>query len=243
MTDLSIIIVNYNVKNLLENCINSILSASKNFQTEIIVVDNNSFDGSPAYIKSRFDGYNDIRVIENNVNLGFAKANNLGVSAASGKYILILNPDTILREDTIDKCIKFIESRDDIGILSCKLVLPNGKLDLACRRSFPSSSVAFYRMIGLSKLFPNNKIFGKYNLTYLDENSSYEVDAVCGAFMLMKKEHFFKVGGFDEEYFMYGEDLDLCYRIKKENLKVYYYSGTGIIHYKGESTKKAVYLM
>jgi len=190
MPDLSVIVVNYNVKNLLENCINSILSASKNFQTEIIIVDNNSFDGSPAYIKSRFDGYNDIRVIENNVNHGFAKANNIGASAASGRYILILNPDTILQEDTIDKCMNFIEKRNDIGILSCKLVLPNGKLDLACRRSFPSSSVAFYRMIGLSKLFPNNKIFGKYNLTYLDENSSYEVDAVCGAFMLMKKEHF-----------------------------------------------------
>ena len=239
MAELSVIIVNYNVKNLLENCIDSILSASKNFQTEIIVVDNNSFDGSSSYIKSRFDSFDNIRVIENNVNLGFAKANNIGVSAACGKYILILNPDTILQEDTIDKCIGFIKSRDDIGILSCKLVLPNGKLDLACRRSFPSSSVAFYRMIGLSKLFPKSKIFGKYNLTYLDENSTYEVDAVCGAFMLMTKELFCKVGGFDEEYFMYGEDLDLCYRIKNENLKVYYYSGTGIIHYKGESTKKS----
>lgn len=239
MPDLSVIIVNYNVKNLLENCINSILSASKNYKIEIIVVDNNSFDGSPAYIKSRFSGSDNIRVIENNVNLGFAKANNQGVSAASGKYILILNPDTILQEDTINKCINFFESTNDIGILTCKLVLPNGKLDLACRRSFPSSSVAFYRIIGLSKLFPKNKIFGKYNLTYLDENSTYEVDAVCGAFMLMKKDLFCKVGGFDEEYFMYGEDLDLCYRIKKEKLKVYYFSGTGIIHYKGESTKKS----
>jgi GT2 family glycosyltransferase/lipopolysaccharide/colanic/teichoic acid biosynthesis glycosyltransferase len=239
MMDISVIIVNYNVKNLLENCINSVLISSRNYNTEIIIVDNNSFDGSYEYISSKFCSTKNIKIIRSKINLGFAKANNLGINQASGKYLLILNPDTLLQENTIEKCINFYDSDQKIGALSCKLILPNGKLDLACRRSFPSSPIALYRLVGLSKLFSRSKIFGKYNLTFLDENSTYEVESICGAYMLIKKDLFDQLGGFDEDYFMYGEDLDLCYKIKKAGYKIYYYSGTSAIHYKGESTKKS----
>jgi GT2 family glycosyltransferase/lipopolysaccharide/colanic/teichoic acid biosynthesis glycosyltransferase len=239
LAEISVIIVNYNVKELLENCINSIFAASKNIETEIIVVDNNSYDGSAEYLKSKFCSKPNVKIIESKINLGFAKANNLGATQAAGKYLLILNPDTILQEDTLEKTLSFYKSDPKTGAVTCKLVLPNGKLDLACRRSFPSPSVAIYRIIGLSKLFPGNKLFGRYNLTYLNENETYEVDAVCGAFMMIEKATYDKVGGFDEDYFMYGEDLDLCYKIKQAGYKIFYYSGTSIIHFKGESTKKS----
>jgi GT2 family glycosyltransferase/lipopolysaccharide/colanic/teichoic acid biosynthesis glycosyltransferase len=239
LTEISVIIVNYNVKELLENCINSIFAACKNINTEIIVVDNNSYDGSTSYLKTKFCSKPNVKIIESKINLGFARANNLGVSHATGKYLLILNPDTILQEDTLEKTLSFYKSDPQMGAVTCKLVLPNGRLDLACRRSFPSPSVAIYRIIGLSKIFPGNKLFGRYNLTYLDENSTYEVDAICGAFMMIDKEIYNKVGGFDEDYFMYGEDLDICYKIKIAGRKIYYYSGTSIIHFKGESTKKS----
>jgi len=238
MADISVIIVNYNVKDLLLQCINSIL-ASKNLDVEIIVVDNNSFDGSLELISSKFRDFANIKTIANKENVGFAKANNIGVKSATGDYLLILNPDTILQEDTLEKSLGYLKSHPDIGALTCKLILPNGKLDLACRRSFPTPAVSFYRMVGLSKLFPKSKTFGKYNLTFLDENSICEVDAIVGAFMMMNKNVFEKVGGFDEDYFMYGEDIDLCFRIKSAGYKICYYPETSIVHYKGESTKKS----
>lgn len=239
MVDISVIIVNYNVKELLENCINSVFAAAKNLSIEIIVVDNNSFDGSTEFIKQKFCGKKNVKIIESYINLGFGKANNLGVKNASGKYLLILNPDTILQENTLEKTIRFYESDEQTGIVTCKLILPNGKLDLACRRSFPTLPVAMYRILGLSKVFPRSKIFGKYNLTFLDENSTSEVDAVCGAFLFIRKDIYNEVNGFDENYFMYGEDLDICYQVKKAGYKIFYYPGTSIIHYKGESTKKS----
>lgn len=239
MTEVSVIIVNYNVKDLLINCIDSILLSTGGLNLEIIVVDNNSFDGSAEQVKLKYKGNPAVKLIESRVNLGFAKANNLGAKSAKGKYLLILNPDTIVQEDTIEKSVRFYEENKDTGALSCKLVLPNGKLDLACRRSFPKPSVAIYRILGLSKLFPHSKTFAGYNLTFLDENQTYEVEAICGAFMLIKKDIYEQVGGFDEDYFMYGEDLDLCFRIKKAGHKIFYYSGTSIIHFKGESTRKS----
>jgi len=239
LINLSIIIVNYNVKEFLEQCINSIFSAIKNINCEIIVVDNNSFDGSVEHINKKFGNDPRIKIIASEINLGFAKANNLGVKNATGKYILILNPDTILKEDTIDKTIEFYEKKSDAGIVTCKLIMTNGKLDLACRRSFPTPSVALYRILGLSKIFPKSRTFGKYNLTFLYEDDVNEVDSVAGAFMLIKKVIYDEVNGFDEEYFMYGEDIDLCFRIKKLGYKIYYYPETSIIHYKGESTKKS----
>ncbi|MCC6865873.1 MAG: glycosyltransferase [Ignavibacteria bacterium] len=239
LIDISVIIVNYNVKELLEECIRSVLNSSVNLNVEIIVVDNNSFDGSIQYIKEKFPNENRLKIIESPINLGFAKANNLGSKEANGEYLLILNPDTILQEDTLEKTLKFYKNSEKTGAVTCKLILPTGKLDLACRRSFPTPSVAVYRILGLSKLFPNSKTFGKYNLTYLDENDTYEVDAIVGAFMFIKKRIYDEVNGFDEDYFMYGEDLDLCFRIKKAGYKIYYYPQTSIIHYKGESTKKS----
>jgi O-antigen biosynthesis protein len=239
LAEVSIIIVNYNVKELLTQCINSIFEASQNVKTEIIVVDNNSFDGSVDYIKNKFPGHTDIKIIPSDINLGFAKANNVGAKYATGEYILILNPDTILQEDTIEKTLSFYKKTQNAGAVTCKLILPSGKLDLACRRSFPSPSVALYRILGLSRLFPKSKIFGKYNLTYLDENNTCEVEAIVGAFMLIKKEIYDKVNGFDEDYFMYGEDIDLCYRINKAGYRIFYYPETSVIHFKGESTKKS----
>jgi len=239
LIDISVIIVNYNVKELLEQCINSIFAASSKLKVEVIVVDNNSFDGSPEYLKKQFQGNSNVKIIESPVNLGFAKANNLGAKVAKGEFVLILNPDTILQEDTLTRSLKFYKETQGIGAMTCKLILPNGKLDLACRRSFPTPSVAVYRIVGLSRIFPKSKTFGKYNLTYLDENSTYEVDAIVGAFMLIRKDIYDQVKGFDEDYFMYGEDLDLCFRIKKAGYKIFYYPETSIIHYKGESTKKS----
>lgn len=239
MIDISVIIVNYNVKELLEQCINSIFSASAGLKVEVIVVDNNSFDGSVEFLKQKFPANPQLKIIESPINLGFAKANNLGAKEAKGDYLLILNPDTILQEDTLTRSLEFYKKTQGIGAMTCKLILPNGKLDLACRRSFPTPSVAVYRILGLSRIFPKSKLFGKYNLTYLDENDTYEVDAIVGAYMLIKKDIYEKVKGFDEDYFMYGEDLDLCFRIKKAGYKIYYYPETSIIHYKGESTKKS----
>ena len=151
----------------------------------------------------------------------------------------MINPDTIVSEDTITKMIEFFNEHPDAGLAGCKILNPDGSLQLACRRSFPGPWTSFCKVTGLSTLFPNSKLFARYNLTYLDDNSTYEVDAISGSFMMMKREVYEKVGGFDEQFFMYGEDLDFCYRIQKNGYKVYYYPGTQIIHYKGESTKRS----
>jgi O-antigen biosynthesis protein len=237
MFDISIVIVNYNVRDHLDNCISSIYkSNNEEYKIEIFIVDNNSIDGSSNFIKEKYPSVN---LIENNLNLGFSKANNIALKKVSGRFILLLNPDTILEEGTFKKLIKFCEENKSIGVVSSKLIQANGKLDLACKRSFPTFSVAFPRILGLAKLFPKSKIFGKYNLTYLDEDKTHEVDAICGAFMFMPKYVLDKVGFFDEDYFMYGEDLDLCYRIKKQGYKIYYYPEVKTVHLKGESTKKS----
>jgi hypothetical protein len=234
--DLSIIIVNYNVKEFLQNLIHSIEKASTNLTKEIIIIDNASDDGSVEFIKEKFP---QIKLIANQINLGFGKANNIGLKHATGKYILLINPDTLVAEDTFEKMIKFFESNKNVGLAGCKILNPDGSLQLACRRSFPGPWTSFTKVTGLSTLFPKSKIFARYNLTYLDENKSYEVDAISGSFMMMRKEVYEKVGGFDEQFFMYGEDLDLCYRIQKAGYKVFYVHSTQIIHYKGESTKRS----
>lgn len=237
MTDISIVIVNYNVKDHLDACISSIYKSNNNiYNLEIFIVDNNSIDGSSALIRNK---YPDVNFIDNDKNLGFSKANNIALKQITGKYVLILNPDTILEEGTFEKLISFCENNKDTGAISSKLIMANGKLDLACKRSFPSLGVALPRIIGLSRLFPKSKIFGKYNLTYLNENETYEVDAICGAFMFIPKTVLDKTGFFDEDYFMYGEDLDLCFRIKKSGYKIFYYPEVKTVHLKGESTRKS----
>jgi len=236
MVDVSVVIVNYNVKDLVDSCISSIYKANDNkYSIEIFFVDNNSIDGSSKMISTKFPG---VIIINNETNVGFSKANNQALRNVKGKYVLILNPDTILEEGTFGKLINFAEKDKNTGAVTSKLILANGKLDSACRRSFPTPSVAIPRIIGFSKFFPGSKIFGKYNLTYLDENKTYEVDSICGAFMFIPKMVLDKVGLFDEDYFMYGEDLDLCFRIKKEGYKIFYFPEVTTIHFKGESTRK-----
>ena len=236
MYDISVIIVNYNVRDLLDTCLASIYQANNShYKIEIYVVDNNSVDDSVVFISNK---YPEVKLIPNDKNLGFSKANNIALKKVSGKYVLILNPDTVLEEGTFEKLISFCEKDNSAGAVTSKLIKANGKLDSACKRSFPTLSVALPRIIGLSRIFPKSKIFGKYNLTYLDENKTYEVDAICGAFMFIPKIIFDKVGLFDEDYFMYGEDLDLCYRINKSGYKIFYYPEVTTIHIKGESTKK-----
>ncbi|MBK8943736.1 MAG: glycosyltransferase [Ignavibacteriae bacterium] len=236
MIDLSIIIVNYNVKEYLLNLLDSIKQASKNIIMEIIVVDNNSDDGSIPAINEKFPN---VITIQNLTNIGFGAANNQALEISKGKFVLLINPDTLVRENTFEEMIKFLEQNPKVGIAGCKVLNPDGTLQLPCRRSFPKPWVSFTKVMGLSKLFPQSKLFAKYNLTYLDENKSYEVDAISGSFMMLTREAYNKVGGFDTDFFMYGEDLDLCYRIQKAGLKVFYVHNTEIIHYKGESTKRS----
>jgi len=236
LIDLSIIIVNFNVKAFLQNCLISIQKSVQNISHEIIVVDNASDDGSVEFIKKNFSQVN---LIESKTNLGFSKANNLGLLKASGKYICLINPDTLVQENTFIEMIKFFESNPEAGLAGCKILNPDGTFQLACRRSFPTPWVAFTKVIGLSRLFPKFKFFSKYNLTYLNENETYEVDAVSGSFMFLRKDVYEKIGGLDEKFFMYGEDLDWCYRVNANGYKVYYVHSTQIIHYKGESTRRS----
>ncbi len=236
MIDLSIIIVSYNVKEFLQNLLQSINKSAGKLNVEVIVVDNASEDGTIESIAERFP---EVKIIANETNVGFGKANNQAMKIAKGKYFLLINPDTIVREDTFTKMINFFESTPEAGMAGCKVLNPDGTLQLPCRRSFPGPWVSFTKISGLSKVFPKSKLFAKYNLTYLDENKTYTVDAISGSFMFLRREVYEKTAGFDEQFFMYGEDLDFCYRVKESGYKIYYYPETEIIHYKGESTKRS----
>ncbi|MCG6186447.1 glycosyltransferase [Maribellus maritimus] len=233
--ELSVIIVNYNVKHFLEQCLHSVLKASKNISTEIFVVDNNSVDGSVQLIPEKFP---EVEFIVNKKNLGFSKANNQAIKKAKGKYILLLNPDTVVEEDTFEKVIEFMDFHADAGGLGVKMIDGKGNFLPESKRGLPTPWVAFYKMFGLSGLFPKSKKFGKYHLSFLDENKIHEVDVLAGAFMVLRKTVLDKIGLLDETFFMYGEDIDLSYRITKAGFKNYYFPKTTIIHYKGESTKK-----
>ncbi|MEO0122577.1 MAG: glycosyltransferase [candidate division WOR-3 bacterium] len=233
--EVSIVIVNYNVKHFLEQCLMAVEKARHNLNIEIIVVDNASVDGSQSMIKKKFPG---VILIENQKNLGFAKANNQALKIARGKYILILNPDTLIQEDTLINLKNFLDEHPEAGAVGCKLINPDGSFQVASRRSIPTPWVAFTKIVGLSKIFPKSKTFGSYNLTYISPDIESEVDVLSGSLMLVRNEILRKVGYFDEDYFMYGEDIDLCYKIKKAGSKIYYTPKTKAIHYKGESTKK-----
>jgi len=232
--DISIIIVSYNVSSFLNQALTTLANAFQDLEVEVYVVDNASTDNSVEMVKQKYPWVN---LIENNQNLGFASATNLALARARGRHILLLNPDTVLRRDTLKTMVDFMDAHPEAGAAGCKVINPDGSLQLACRRGFPTPGVAFFKMIGLSDLFPKSKTFGAYNLTYLDPDSLAEVDAVSGSFMMLRKEVIDKVGVLDEDFFMYGEDLDICYRIKQEGWKIYYVPFTEIIHFKGESTK------
>jgi GT2 family glycosyltransferase/lipopolysaccharide/colanic/teichoic acid biosynthesis glycosyltransferase len=234
--DLSVIIVNYNVRQFLENALTSIMRAMEGVRGEVFVVDNASDDGSVEMVKSKF---RHVCLIENKENIGFARANNIALKQAVGKYILLINPDTVVQEDTFQAMLRFFRETPDAGLAGCKILNPDGTFQLGAHRSFPTPWVAFTKVFGLSALFPKSKLFGKYNLTYLSPDETYEVDAISGSFMMITREAYERVGGLDETFFMYGEDLDWCYRVAQSGLKVYYVHATKIIHFKGESTRRS----
>jgi len=230
--DLSVVIVNYNVQYFLEQCILSVQAASKNLQTEIIVVDNNSTDASCQLLLEK---YPDVILLQNKENVGFSKANNQGVKIAKGEYVLILNPDTVVAEDTFAQILTFAKSKQNIGVLGVKLIDGSGKFLPESKRGIPTPQVSFNKLFGIT-----SKRTGKYYATHLNENETGVVDILVGAFMLVKRSVYNEVSGFDEAYFMYGEDIDLSYKILNKGYQNYYYAKTQVIHYKGESTKKDV---
>ena len=232
---LSIIIVNYNVKHFLKQCLKSIEKARQNIKMEIFVVDNNSVDNSIEMLKNDFPN---VKLIINNKNVGFSKANNQAIKQTKGKYILLLNPDTIIEENTLKKTIAFFENNNNVGATGVKMIDGNGNFLPESKRSLPTPAIAFYKIFGLSTLFPKSKKFGKYHLNYLDENKIHEIDVISGAFFMTRKKILDNIGLLDEDFFMYGEDIDLSYRIQKNGYKNFYLPTTSIIHYKGESTKK-----
>ena len=233
---ISVIVVNYNVEFFLEQCLNSVKKALENVSGEVFVVDNNSIDGSVEMVRLKFP---EINLIANKDNRGFSKANNQAIEISQGEYILLLNPDTVVEEDTFSKVISFMDNHPDAGGLGVRMLDGKGVFLPESKRGLPTPTVAFYKIFGLSKLFPKSKKFGQYHLGHLNELETNEVDILSGAFMLMRKEALNKVGLLDETFFMYGEDVDLSYRIQKGGYKNYYFPETRIIHYKGESTKKS----
>ena len=232
---LSIIIVNYNVEHFLEQCLLSVRKAAKGLDIEVIVVDNNSVDGSVKMLKEKFS---EINLIQNKENTGFSVANNQAIKISKGEYVLLLNPDTVVEDDTFKKVISFMDAHPDAGGLGVKMIDGKGKFLPESKRGLPTPSSAFFKIFGLSAIFPKSKLFGKYHLGYLNNEEIHEIDILSGAFMLLRKEALDKAGLLDESFFMYGEDIDLSYRLIKAGYKNYYYPETRIIHYKGESTKK-----
>jgi GT2 family glycosyltransferase len=233
---LSVIIVNYNVRHFLEQCLHSVRKASKDLAVEIFVVDNNSVDNSLEMVRQKFP---EVIIIANKENVGFSRANNQALRIAKGEYCLLLNPDTVVEEDTFKKVIDFMDTHPDAGGLGVYMIDGKGNFLPESKRGLPTPLVAFYKIFGLSALFPKSKLFGKYHLGYLDKDKIHEVEILSGAFMLLRKKVLDEIGLLDEDFFMYGEDIDLSYRIIKAGYKNYYYPETHIIHYKGESTKKS----
>jgi GT2 family glycosyltransferase len=233
---LSVIIVNYNVIHFLEQCLHSVRKATAGLTCEVFVVDNNSVDGSVKMVEEKFP---EVKLIANNENTGFSKANNQAIRKSTGEYVLLLNPDTIVEDDTFTKVVDFMDEHKDAGGLGVKMVDGKGNFLPESKRGLPTPTVAFYKIFGFSKLFPKSKTFGQYHLSFLDKDQTHQVDILSGAFMLMRKSVLNKTGLLDESYFMYGEDIDLSYRIIKAGYKNYYFPETRIIHYKGESTKKS----
>ncbi|MCL4300886.1 MAG: glycosyltransferase family 2 protein [Anaerolineae bacterium] len=245
MLDLSIIIVNYNTRDLLRDCLNSIYASQGQLKFNTVVVDNASSDDSSRMVEREFP---QVILLTNPVNGGFAYANNQGLRQvgfnADGspqpdapRYALLLNPDTLLPPTALADMVAFMDNHSETGAVGPKLVRPDGTLDRACRRSFPTPEVSFYRMIGLSKLFPRSRLFGRYNMTFADPDELIEVDSVVGAFMLVRREAIGQAGLLDETYFMYGEDLDWAYHIKACGWKIYYNPAVTVTHVKRAASR------
>ncbi|MCB9032441.1 MAG: glycosyltransferase [Chitinophagales bacterium] len=238
MNKLSIIIVNYNVRYFLEQCLRSVFQSDVNFNFDVWIVDNNSKDDSLLMLEQQFP---QVKLIANKQNVGFAKANNQAIKQCNSEYVLLLNPDTIIQENTLQIVVDFMDKQEDAGAVGVKMLDGNGNFLPESKRGFPTPIAAISRMSGLDKLFSNSIIFGQYHLTYLSKDKTHEVDVLSGAFMLIKKICLNKIGLLDEAFFMYGEDIDLSYRLKQANFNNYYVADTSIIHFKGESTKKSTF--
>ncbi len=249
--DVAIIIVNYNTKKLLQECLESVQKAMKGLQVSICVVDNASGDGSATMVTQHFPA---VHLITNTENVGYPKANNQGLrwfgfadqrqplahpAKSLPRYALLLNPDTVLPADALQKMVAFLDDKSSCGAAGPHLVRPDGSLDLACRRSFPAPQISFYRMIGLSKLFPQSKRFGRYNMTFVPETETIPVDSIVGAFMMVRRETIMQVGLLDETFFMYGEDLDWAYRIKEAGWEIWYNADVTVLHIKEAASKKS----
>jgi O-antigen biosynthesis protein len=232
---LSIIIVNHNVRYFLEQCLCSVMKACAGITAEVFVVDNNSADGSREFFSNRFAGVN---FIWHGSNDGFARANNIAVELARGEYVLFLNPDTIVPEDCFVQCMNFLQAHPKAGALGIRMVDGSGVFLNESKRAFPSPLTSFYKLSGLTRLFPGSQTFGRYYMGHLSQHQDHEVDVLAGAFMMIPKKVLDTVGSFDNTFFMYGEDVDLSYRIQKAGYSNYYFAGSSIIHFKGESTKK-----
>ena len=232
---LSVIIVNYNVRHFLEQALLSVRKAAQRVPTEVYVVDNNSVDDSVRMVQEKFP---EVKLIANQDNPGFSIANNQAIRQSSGEYVLLLNPDTVVEEDTFECCCNFMDAHPDAGALGVRMIDGGGNFLPESKRGFPSPWVAFAKTFGLARLFPQSRLFNHYHLGYLPEHETHEVEVLAGAFMFMRRTALEEVGLLDETFFMYGEDIDLSYRIIKGGYKNYYLPETTIIHYKGESTKK-----
>ncbi|HEY0434867.1 MAG TPA: glycosyltransferase [Chitinophagaceae bacterium] len=235
--DLSIIIVNYNVKYFLEQCLYSVEKAirSNGIAAEVIVIDNHSSDESLTYLRRRFSS---VIFFENDANIGFSRACNRACVHSSGRFLLFLNPDTLIPEDSLSTCIRFLEKTPVAGAVGVQMIDGRGRFLRESKRSFPSPATALYKLSGLARLFPHSRRFGKYHLGYLPRDEDHEVDVLAGAFLMTRREIFDRLKGFDESFFMYGEDIDLSYRIQQAGYKNYYLASPAIIHFKGESTRK-----
>ena len=236
--DLSIIIVNFNTKQLTLDCLESVYKSNTNFQYEVILIDNHSSDDSVSAIK---EAYPQVKLIANSTNTGFSRANNQGLRIAEGRYMLLLNSDTIVQSDTFEVMIRFMDNHPEVGVSGCKIILPDRTLDKACKRGFPTPSATFYYVSGLSKLFPNHAKINAYHRGDIDENQPSVIDCLVGAFMLVRRETVDEVGMLDEDFFMYGEDIDWCYRIQQAGWVNYYYPKTHIVHYKRASSRNKPY--
>ncbi|UCD39027.1 MAG: glycosyltransferase family 2 protein, partial [Fidelibacterota bacterium] len=233
---LSVIVVSFNVREFVKQCLTSLRYAHFTGQVEVVIVDNNSADNTVEMVGRLFP---DVRLIANTENKGFAAAVNQGVAAARGDTLLLLNPDTILEEGTLQVLADYLEAHPEVGCVGPKILNSDGSLQQACKRSFPSPWVALTYFLGLARLFPRSRLFGRYNLTYLDPDQTHEVDALSGSCMCLPRKVWDSVGPMDESFFLFGEDLDYCYRIHQAGYKVVYHPATQIVHYKGESVKTA----
>ncbi len=246
MTDLGVVILNWNTRDYLRRCLQTVFASEGDFSYRVLVVDNASSDDSAAMVHEEFP---QAELIVNDGNLGFPGGNNVGLRAfgyaeggrpaAAPRYALLLNPDTEVPPNGLYEMVRYMDSRPEIGVAGPKLILKDGNLDMACRRSFPTPEVAFYRFSGLSRLFPSSPRFGRYNMTFADEDVELEVDSVVGAYMQVRREAIEAVGLLDETFFMYGEDLDWAYRIKQAGWKVYYHPGVTVLHVKRAASRQS----